>query len=208
MTTSAPDASLTQPPQVRTVAHSEREAAIAAITLAFVADPAARWIFPQAHVYSRVMPGLADAFGGPGIVHDAAFATAGFEGVALWLPPGVEPDSERLSALLSDAVEAERIDSVNELFARMADHHPHERHWYLPLIGVDPLHQGRGHGAALMRHVLARCDDEGVAAYLESSNPRNISLYERHGFEVLGTIQFGDSPVMTPMLRSPRAERS
>ena len=28
-------------------------------------------------------------------------------------------------------------------------------------------------------------------AYLESSNPRNIPLYERHGFEALGEIQVG-----------------
>ena len=31
-------------------------------------------------------------------------------------------------------------------------------------------------------------------AYLESSNPKNMSLYERHGFESMGRIQIGDSP--------------
>jgi len=35
-----------------------------------------------------------------------------------------------------------------------------------------------------MRHALARCDEESALAYLASSNPRNISLYERHGFEM------------------------
>jgi hypothetical protein len=41
-------------------------------------------------------------------------------------------------------------------------------------------------------------------AYLESSNRRNISLYMRHGFEVMGEIQVGAAPPVTPMLRSPR----
>jgi hypothetical protein len=41
-------------------------------------------------------------------------------------------------------------------------------------------------------------------AYLESTNPKNIPLYERHGFEVLGTIQVGTSPAVCPMLRRPR----
>ena len=50
----------------------------------------------------------------------------------------------------------------------------------------------------------ARFDAEGVVAYLESSNPRNIPLYERHGFEVMGKIQVGAAPVLTPMLRRPR----
>ena len=51
---------------------------------------------------------------------------------------------------------------------------------------------------------VARCDREGLLAYLESSNPRNISLYERHGFEAVGEIQIGAAPVVTPMVRQPR----
>jgi hypothetical protein len=31
-----------------------------------------------------------------------------------------------------------------------------------------------------------------------------ISLDLRHGFEVMGTIQVGRSPVVTPMIRHPR----
>ena len=49
-----------------------------------------------------------------------------------------------------------------------------------------------------------RADAAGLPAYLESSNPRNISLYERHGFEIMGRIQVGDGPLVTPMLRPPR----
>jgi ribosomal protein S18 acetylase RimI-like enzyme len=60
-----------------------------------------------------------------------------------------------------------------------------------------------GYGSALLRYALQQCDRDGVAAYLESSNPRNISLYERHGFAKLGSIQAGTSPTMVPMLRRP-----
>lgn len=52
-----------------------------------------------------------------------------------------------------------------------------------------------------MKKALLRCDEEGLPAYLESSNPRNIRLYQRHGFEVMGEIQSGNSPVVTPMFR-------
>ena len=51
--------------------------------------------------------------------------------------------------------------------------------------------------------VVGWVDEDGTPAYLESSNPVNISLYQRHGFEVLGTIQVGTSPPITPMLRQP-----
>ena len=90
------------------------------------------------------------------------------------------------------------------MFEQMATYHPTELHWYLPLIGVDPAHQGRGHGDALMRYVLEQFDREKRPAYLESTNTRNISLYRRHGFEELGTIQAGSSPTLVPMLRRPR----
>ena len=87
---------------------------------------------------------------------------------------------------------------------QMAAFHPHEPHWYLPLIGVYPASQGQGVGNALMTHALARCDRDGVAAYLESTNPRNVSLYRRHGFEPLGEIRAGDAPPLVPMLRKRR----
>lgn len=86
----------------------------------------------------------------------------------------------------------------------MGSVHPHEPHWYLAVLGVDVHRHGKGLGALLMGHALARVDAEGLPAYLESSNPRNIPLCERHGFEVIGRIQSGASPVVTQMLRRAR----
>jgi hypothetical protein len=59
-------------------------------------------------------------------------------------------------------------------------------------------------GGVLMTAALARCDRDRVPAYLESTNPRNLTLYLRHGFEALATIQVGTSPPLVPMLRRPR----
>ena len=58
-------------------------------------------------------------------------------------------------------------------------------------MGVDPSQQGKGFGSALLHHALIQCDCDSKLAYLESSNPKNIPLYQRHGFELLGTIQAG-----------------
>jgi ribosomal protein S18 acetylase RimI-like enzyme len=72
------------------------------------------------------------------------------------------------------------------------------------MIGVDPVRQGRGLGSALLKHGLGQCDAQGLPAYLESSNPKNVPLYERHGFEVMGLIQPADFPPLYPMLRVAR----
>jgi ribosomal protein S18 acetylase RimI-like enzyme len=84
--------------------------------------------------------------------------------------------------------------------------HPHdEPHWYLNVLGTHPDRQGEGLGARALGPMCARFDEEGVAAYLESSNPRNMSLYRRHGFvELDNVIALPDGPSLYPMWRSPR----
>ena len=144
------------------------------------------------------------AFGSRAFSNGSAFCTDDYAGTALWLPPGVEADEEGLGAVIESTVAGALRAETDAIFERMAGFHPDEPHWYLPLIGVDPAHQGEGLGEALMAHALARCDRDHAPAYLESSNPRNIPFYERHGFETLGSIQVGSSPTLVPMLRRAR----
>ncbi len=186
------------------VAAADEGRAIGAIVLAFVADPVARWSWPDPHQYLTHMPRLVRAFGGNAFAHGSAYCTDGCVGAALWLPPGVRPDEERLTEIMGTTVSVSIRDDVFGVFEQMGKYHPSEPHWYLPLIGVDPAHQGKGHGDALMSYAVERCDRDHVPAYLESTNPRNMSLYRRHGFEALGTIQVGTSPPLVPMLRPSR----
>ncbi|MGV8107778.1 MAG: GNAT family N-acetyltransferase, partial [Nitrososphaerota archaeon] len=109
---------------------------------------------------------------------------------------------DQLIALLQSTGSNEAKKDGPEIFEKMNSYHPREPHWYLPLLGVDPLHHGKGLGSALLQHAVVKCDQDKKYAYLESSNPKNISLYERHGFELLGTIQVNKSPSIFPMLRN------
>jgi ribosomal protein S18 acetylase RimI-like enzyme len=102
------------------------------------------------------------------------------------------------------SIDDSKHEAAERILEQMEAFHPTEPHWYLAIIGVEPAKQGRGLGAQLMEGALTRCDEEGLIAYLESSNPANISLYQRHGFEVIGEIQVADTPVVTPMLRPAR----
>jgi ribosomal protein S18 acetylase RimI-like enzyme len=178
--------------------------AIDTVVLSFVGDPMTRWLWPEAHQYLAAMPRFVRAFGGTAFAQGGAFFSDEYAGAALWLRPGVHPDEERLGELMESTASPDAREASGPIFEQMAKYHPKEVHWYLPLIGVDPAHQRRGHGDALMRYALEQIDREKVPAYLESTNPQNISLYRRHGFEELGTIQVGSSPVLVPMLRRPR----
>jgi ribosomal protein S18 acetylase RimI-like enzyme len=60
-------------------------------------------------------------------------------------------------------------------------------------------------GGRVLQPVLERCDDEGLPAYLESSNPRNWSFYERHGFRPLDELPMpSGAPTVLAMRRDPR----
>lgn len=192
-------------PIIKTAATASDEASIIDVLVrANWADPAARWVWPDSQRFLMYFPSFVRAFGGKAFAHGSAYYIDGYIGAALWLPPDVHPDENALIALLQRTVSDQIQKDVFAVFEQMGRYHPNEPHWYLPLMGVDPSQQSKGFGSALLQHILLQFDRNNKLAYLESSNPRNIPLYKRHGFELLGTIQTGTSPSISPMLRRPR----
>jgi ribosomal protein S18 acetylase RimI-like enzyme len=189
---------------IKTAAAADEASVISVLTLAFSSDPMARWSMPDPDKFLVNFPQFAKAFGGNAFANGTAYFGDSYSGAALWLPPGVSPDEETMIGLVEKTTPDAIKQDAYGVFEQMSKYHPTEPHWYLPLIGVDPSRQGNGVGSALMKRALVSCDRDGTIAYLESSNPRNVPLYERHGFEVLGEIQVGTSPTMRPMLRKPR----
>ena len=180
---------------------SHEASLVATVTMAFSTDPVARWVYPKAVDYFRWFPSFVRAFAGQAIDDGSALFTTNYSGVALWLKPGAHPDEEALVRLVEDSLPKERHTELFELFEKMGDGHPEEDHWYLPMIGVDTYRQNLGIGSGLMKLASERSDGDGLPLYLESSNPRNISLYIRSGYEVLSEICVADSPPLTRMIR-------
>jgi GNAT superfamily N-acetyltransferase len=132
---------------------------------------------------------------------------------ALWRLPDFEqvrPASDRMQDaepeddapnLFSD----EEVERLIILGGVMAEGHPHEPHWYLNVLSTLPSRQGEGLGSSILQPVLAEADTEGWPCYLESSNPRNVSLYLRHGFVETGALALPDGPSLIQMWRDPMA---
>ena len=129
-------------------------------------------------------------------------------GGAVWAPPGrwrlgfldmllTAPTMMRLAAHASAASRPASGFSSSTTCAAP--------HYYLAILGTDPQKQGKGFASAMLAPVLARCDEEGMPAYLESSKHSNISFYERHGFVLNEELQLPNGPPIWPML--PRASR-
>jgi len=187
-------------PTIRIVGEADRRKAIVTLLLGFSGDPFMRWLNPRADLYLEAGPSF-DAFGGRAIDNGSAYVANEFEGVAFWMPPGVESDEDRFIEEVLKFVPKNKHETMFKVLEAMEEYHPKDA-WYLPIIGVDPAYQGKGIGSFLMKKAIERVDSEGLAAYLESSNPLNMSLYERCGFETMGQIQIGDCPVIHPMIRA------
>lgn len=176
---------------------------------AFLEDPVFGWLLQGANRQDR-LTAVFSAFAA------TAGRTAGSQvlvtrertAAALWLPPdrwrgGLREllrTAPRLAAGLRGGVpRGLRLQAVTER------HHPREPHWYLEALGAVPEARGTGVGGRVVQPVLDRCDDERLPAYLESSNPRNWSFYERHGFVRQTPLPVPPGcPMLMPMWREPR----
>lgn len=79
---------------------------------------------------------------------------------------------------------------------------PTAPHWYLRDIGAGPEARGRGVGTALLEHRLAIVDRSPTPlAFLESTTPGSRRLYERFGFEAIGSVATLGEASSTAMLR-------
>ncbi len=193
---------------IRLLLAADVDAAADTLATAFADDPMITWVSGEPERGHR-MDAARNGFFRPAL--DVArrrghtYVTPG--GAAVWVPPDValftEADGPAFGAALVEHLGAEAAGRLGMLGELVRAHHPHDRpHFYLFLLGTAV--QGTGLGGRLLAPVLDRCDADRVGAYLESSNPRNVPFYERHGFCVHWEARpVEDGPLMHGMWRDP-----
>lgn len=191
--------------RIRTATRADADRLVDTCVLGFAADPMARWMFPDGRAYLAAMKRIFWSFGGLSALDAETFRILpDYSGYVTWLPPASHIDEDGMGSILQEYVLPSDLSEVDDVFERMAQFHPHEPHWYLPIIAIDPAHQGKGRGALLLEDGLATCDGKHLVGYLESTSPRSVKFYERFGYQVLDEIQVGKSPPIFPMRREAR----
>ena len=180
---------------------------------AFNDDPVVVWLVPDQQRRSRDLPWAMNLMTRYALKYGQIDTTVGSpEAVALWLPPDRPLISTlrimRMGMWLAPLKLGFGAFGRYLKLANFSEHlHKRDmppRHWYLPLIGVDPSRQGRGLGGRLMERALARADADRVACYLENTKERNLPFYEKHGFEVIVEEKVAeDGPTIWTMKREP-----
>ncbi|OLB77872.1 MAG: GNAT family N-acetyltransferase [Actinobacteria bacterium 13_2_20CM_2_71_6] len=170
-------------PEVTVATPAERGRVIGSLVAAFANDPVLRHLFPDDATYPR----YAAAFFGHLFdkrVHQATIWTIGHgASVAMWDAPTAgnwAPDDTLAAHLPAEALA--HVNAYNEAVHAAL---PGTPFWYLGVLGTHPEHAGRRWGRAVMAAGLRRAAEDGLPAILETSNPANVEVYRRAGWEVV-----------------------
>jgi GNAT superfamily N-acetyltransferase len=193
---------------VRHAVRADLHQLAAALADAFADDPMMAWMYPEPGTRMAHVTAFMGAALDIGFPHGHVYAAGPNTAAAIWAPPDVDLFDDQavatLFGLLSEQL-GPRVEEVGTGLGGLTEHHPHDvPHFYLFVLGTARAVQGTGIGSRMLHEILDRCDRQGLGAYLESSNIRNVPFYERHGFKVLTEVNVSDEFVARPMWRDPR----
>jgi ribosomal protein S18 acetylase RimI-like enzyme len=190
------------------------DAAAADLSAAFVADPNFLWFGKPGPGYDAARFGffrdiLALLVLERGVIHRPASGGA----AACWVP-STAMDEVPLALELALARRVLKLCGLGRAWRfqqtrmAMARYHPKAPpHEYLFFLGVRPDAQGKGLGSRLLKARLSVLDQEGRSAFLETSTPRNLPLYQGHGFEIIHEYRPAPrGPLTWAMWREPRRD--
>lgn len=187
--------------QVVHLMESRLDEAAAALSAAFMDDPLQSYTFPDPDERRRLSPAHFAALLRYGLLAGEVLTSAeSGGGAAVWLPPGVAHTDAmleasglaRLGALIGEGA-ARRFGHVIDFVEPLHHAAMPEPHWYVMVVGVAPAFQGQGLGRALLQAKLDRAAVDGVPCYLETTQPTNVTFYQRLGFRVLREVVEPDS---------------
>lgn len=182
-------------------------ALVPVLARAFVADPFVAWLVRgDDHREAGFARFFELSLRELSLPYDQVYTDDEHRGAALWVPPGKWKMGVGRELWLARHWAAicgwKRLFALQRACAPLIAAHPVEPHHYLLELGVDPAHQGKGRGRALVAPMLARCDLERTPAYLETGTERNLGLYQSLGFRLTGEVQLRDGPLMWLMWRA------
>ncbi|MET0822442.1 MAG: GNAT family N-acetyltransferase [Aeromicrobium sp.] len=154
-----------------------------------------RWALPS-EGYEQRLEEVQRLYLGHALEHGLVVVDEQVRAVAAFLPPHAPAPSEQVQRRVAE-LHGSRLEALMQVALPQAP----VGSWTLETVGVDPAHQGAGLGTAVTSEGLAAIDERGEPVALETSDERNVRLYERLGFGVDATTTIPDGPVVYSMSR-------
>ncbi|BAU95226.1 N-acetyltransferase [Corynebacterium suranareeae] len=177
--------------RVRVADADDLAAAADTLAAAFEHYPWTRYVIPQEHYHERLRAlqklylEYAQANGIVGVAGHC-------DGVIALLPPDApEPEPGMVDEVMR--LHGDRI-------GRLQQGDPPAGAWRVETLGVRPERQGQRLASTLLVFALAEAVRRGgEQVVLDTSDPRNVRLYERHGFHTTTHSDNGDGPLIWTM---------
>jgi len=116
-------------------------------------------------------------------------------GVAIWSKPISVAQTKNKEQQRKDFLESELGVGCLETYLAIVDFMSQKSEqiipnddWYLSIVGLAPEFQNQGLGAGLIEPMFKHTDSLGVATYLETFTPRNMSFYQKIGFQEIASF--------------------
>jgi len=208
-----------QPSEVIPLGLKESSRAGEVLGRAFHDDPLWSALLPDSEVRQTLLARMFTAWIKTlAVAKGVAETTLRLQVVALWLPPGKDIGPWAMArsgfampriVMTMPAQDRKRMMAIDRQFRERRKKLMPDPYWYLMAIGVEPEHQGRGLGSALVRSGMRKADHDRTLIYLETETERNVGYYEHLGFEVIEEIEaIGLGFTVWLMIRSPRGSGS
>lgn len=194
-------------PAARRATPDDRAVLVDIFVAAFEDDPWYRWRYPGADYRGRAAEWF-DLVTGFVWERADAWLTEGGDAAVIWVRPGraiAEPSDLADMWSLVERQHGDRAPEVAAALAAALGTEPPRPHALCLFAGVRPGRQGLGLGQQVMAPALDVCDRERLPAFLNSTNPRNVSFYERLGFRSTSLVEVAPNITFRSMLREPRS---
>ncbi|MDX2229790.1 MAG: GNAT family N-acetyltransferase [Leptolyngbyaceae cyanobacterium bins.349] len=188
----------------------EKIQSVAAILArAFVDDPMFEFIFPDDTTRLQTLMAFFRPFVADGINRGKVLLASANQGVCIWYPAEVCVFDDEFEAVINQAIAISTCFGGTEsglrcehLANQVGAYEPSDPRCEVLWIALLPEARGQGLGGHLLQPALDTADAQGLGSYLVSSNVRNHSFYERHGFRKRDVIQISPGYFMTGMWRA------
>jgi ribosomal protein S18 acetylase RimI-like enzyme len=174
------------------------------LSRAFQESPVYIYAYPNADIRKKNLPRAFESVLRYGMKYGRVTTTSDrMEGVLVWTrPESMKMTVGRMwrSGALWPAVRigiraSVRMSRINDFIEKKHRELAPFDHWYLLLLGVDPVYQRKGYGGRLLRSMLVAADVAGLPCYLETTTEENVAFYRHFGFGVIDEFMVPGTPV-------------
>lgn len=162
----------------------------------FQNDPVIRWQIPDVHKRLMKIHNYWELILRIGIKYGEVYGTSkDLEGIAIWYPPNIKISYWKYLKkgifkfpMIFGIKSTKKITFVQAVKDSIRNILMKGSYWYLELIAVDPIHQGKGFGSMLLKPMIKLIDEKNLPIWLDTNVKKNLSLFNHFDFSILEEI--------------------